>query len=113
MKMVLDSHAFVWWLTDDARLSRLARRAIENAANEVLVSAIVAWELATKVRLGKWAEASSVTFSFEDVVAREGFSPLSISVTHGRIAGLLPGSHRDPFDRMLAAQAQVEGAPLV
>ena len=113
MKLVLDSHVFFWWLIDDPKLSRPARRAIENPTNEIFASAVIAWELATKVRLGKWTEAKGIASSFEDVVAREGFTPLSISPLHARIAGFLVAPHGDPFDRMLAAQSQVENASLV
>ena len=113
MKLVLDSHVFFWWLIDDPKLSRPARRAIESPANQIFASAVIAWELATKVRLGKWTEAGVIAFSFEDLVTREGFIPLSISPVHARIAGFLSAPHGDPFDRMLAAQSQVENASLV
>lgn len=113
MKLVLDSHVFFWWSVDHPKLSRAARMAIEDPDNEVYASAVVAWEMATKVRLGKWSEARPMAMSFDDVVIRNGFLPLSISPAHARVAGFLPGRHRDPFDRMLAAQAQVEQMPLV
>ena len=113
MKLVLDSHVFFWWSVNHPKLSRTARVAIEDPENEVYASAVVAWEMATKVRLGKWHEARPVAVLFDDVVIRNGFTPLSISPVHARVAGFLPGRHGDPFDRMLAAQAQVEQMPLV
>jgi PIN domain nuclease of toxin-antitoxin system len=113
MKLVLDSHAFFWWTIDHPKLSRAARLAIEDPDNEVYASAVVAWEMATKVRIGKWPEARGTAESFDDVVARNRFAPLPISTAHARVAGFLPIRHGDPFDRMLAAQAQIEQAPLV
>ncbi len=113
MRLVLDSHAFFWWTIDHPKLSRAARSAIENPDNEIFASAAVAWEMATKVRIGKWPEASAIAESFEDVIARNDFKPLPISTVHARVAGFLPGRHGDPFDRVLAAQAKVEDMWLV
>jgi len=113
MKILLDSHAFFWWTVDHPNLSRAARGAIEDPDNEVLVSAVVAWEMATKVRLGRRNDARSIVASFEEVVTRNGFLPLSTSVRHARTAGLLACSHADPFERILAAQANLEEVPLV
>jgi PIN domain nuclease of toxin-antitoxin system len=109
----LDSHAFFWWCVDHPKLSRSARRAIENPDNGVYVSAVAAWEIATKVRLGRWNEASALASNFEDVIVRERFLPMPISIAHARLAGALMGNHGDPFDRMLAAQSQIENIPLV
>lgn len=113
MKILLDSHAFFWWLIDHPRLSRNARTAIEDRNNEILASAVVAWELATKVRLGKWDDAKKIAETFDRVVASEGFQPLSISPEHARVAGFYPSFHGDPFDRILAAQSQIEQALLI
>jgi PIN domain nuclease of toxin-antitoxin system len=113
MRLVLDSHVFFWWTVDHPRLSRAARAAIADPDNEVLVSAAVVWEMATKVRIGKWPEARSLAENFDAATARSGFTPLSISAAHTRLAGFLPGRHGDPFDRVLAAQSQVEEAPLI
>ncbi len=79
----------------------------------VFVSAASAWEISTKVRIGKLPGAAEVAERFMDVIGRQDFEGLSISVEHTRLAGLLPGEHRDPFDRMLIAQAQIECIPLV
>ena len=92
----------------------LGRRAlIDDPSNTVLVSAASAWEICTKVRIGKLPTGQDLCDDFGDYLERFHFTPLPISVEHGRLAGRLPGSHKDPFDRMLAAQALVEGVPLV
>lgn len=83
--MLLDTHAFLWWVTDDPRLSISARLIIANTENTIFVSPASAWEIATKYRLGKLGEA----------------------------AGSYPATHRDPFDRMLAAQSEIERLPLI
>jgi PIN domain nuclease of toxin-antitoxin system len=75
--------------------------------------AVVAWEMATKVRSRKWPDAEPIVSGFFDLLAHYSFRGLPISLEHGRLAGSLPGTHRDPFDRMLAAQAQIEDMPLV
>ena len=113
MQVLLDTHALLWWLSDDAALSRKARSAIENMKNTVFVSAASAWEVATKVRLGKLPTGVQLASDFESCLEREGFYALPISVEHAIRAGLLPGEHRDPFDRMLIAQSQAENLQLV
>jgi PIN domain nuclease of toxin-antitoxin system len=112
MTILLDSHAFFWWVTDNEKLSALAKQTIQDE-QQVYVSAVVAWEIATKARLGKWPDAELIVSGFFDLLAHYGFSGLSVSLEHGHLAGSLPGAHRDPFDRMLAAQAQIENVPLV
>jgi PIN domain nuclease of toxin-antitoxin system len=112
MTILLDSHTFFWWITDDEKLSALANQTIQDE-EKVYVSAVVAWEIATKVRSGKWPDAELIVSGFFDLLAHYGFSGLSISLAHAHLAGSLPGAHRDPFDRMLAAQAQIENVPLV
>ena len=113
MRALLDTHALLWWLSDDPALSKPARKFIAETKNTVIVSAASAWEIATKVRLGKLATAAELAADFVGIVGREGFELLPISPDHAIRAGLLPGPHRDPFDRMLIAQAQAEGVPLV
>ena len=113
MHLLLDTHAFVWWLADDPLLGSKARTAIGNVNNRVLVSAASIWEIATKVRLGKMKSAAGLAEDFAGHLEREGFEALPISVDHAARAGLLPGPHRDPFDRMLIAQAQAENLALV
>lgn len=113
MRVLLDSHALVWLLDGDRRLSKGAREAIEADDAIVCISAATAWEISTKVRLGKWPEAASLSTSLATVMAQFGFVALSVTIDHALTAGLLPGPHRDPFDRMLAAQAAMEGIPLI
>jgi PIN domain nuclease of toxin-antitoxin system len=113
MRFLLDTHALAWWVLDDPRLSRQVREIVSDTDKEVLVSAVSAFEMATKHRLGKWNDVGAFVEVFESAVATEGFGLLSISPAHARVAGLMAGHHRDPFDRLLAAQAQVEGLVLV
>ena len=113
MRALLDTDALLWWLSDDPALSRRAREAIANTKNTLIVSAASAWEVATKVRLGKLPTAANLASDFAGHLQREGFETLAISTEHAIRAGLLAGSLRDPFDRMLIAQAQAENMPLV
>lgn len=113
MRALLDTHALLWWLSDDPALSKPARKFITETQNTVIVSTASAWEIATKVRLGKLATAAELAADFVGYVEREGFELLPISPDHAIRAGLLPGPHKDPFDRMLVAQAQAEGLPVV
>ena len=103
--LLLDTHALLWWLDGDARLSAPARAAILEPAQRVLVSAASAWEITTKHRLGKLPDAGDVARDVAACIAAQGFHELPISVSDGERAGRLPGPHRDPFDRMLVAQA--------
>ena len=111
--ILLDSHAYFWWTTDDARLSSAARAAIEDAGLDVYVSAVVAWEISNKVRFGKWPAAQILVERFFETLQRYEFMPLPVTLEHAHLAGAMPGRHRDPFDRMLAAQSQIENVPLV
>ena len=113
IRLLLDTHALVWWWTDDSRLPAVARAAIADPANTVLVSAVSAWEIATKHRDGKWPEVLPVIEGFQTLALRSRFALLSITAAHALIAGALTGPHRDPFDRMLIAQAREEGVPIV
>ncbi|HXW25321.1 MAG TPA: type II toxin-antitoxin system VapC family toxin [Xanthobacteraceae bacterium] len=113
MKVLIDTHTLFWWVTDDPKLSSRAREILLTTDNEVLVSAATAWELATKARFGKWPQAAYLAANIKDVLDENAFAPLAITIEHARIAGSLAVPHRDPFDRMLAAQAQVEGISLV
>lgn len=113
MRLLLDTHALLWWLAGDAQLSPAAREAIGNPAHEVFVSAASAWEVATKHRLGKLPGAGPLVVDFAREVRRQGFQPLPITLEHGQVAGQLPGPHRDPFDRMLVAQAREEKLAVV
>ena len=114
MRLLLDTHSFLWWVFADPKLSRRARTAIaDDAHNDVFVSAASAWEITTKFRIGKLPDAGIVARDVPAVVTAEGFVPLSVSILHGQRAGDLAGAHRDPFDRMLIAQAMLEGLTLV
>ena len=113
MRALLDTHALLWWLSDDPALTRTARNIIEETKNTVVVSAASAWEIATKVRLGKLPTAADLVADFCAQIDREGFHFLAISAEHGIRGGLLPGPHKDPFDRLLVAQATVEGIMLL
>src|SRR5262245_46037287 len=108
MRTLLDTHALLWWLSDDSALTKAARTVIAETKNTIFVSAASAWEIATKVRLGKLPTATDLVTDFAGQLDREGFETLAISADHAIRAGLLPGVHRDPFDRMLIAQAQAE-----
>ena len=105
MRVLLDTHALLWWVADSGRLSPRARRIVADEANGVLVSAASAWEIATKYRLGKLPGAEAVALDVAGTIGDQGFEPLPVGVRDAERAGRLPGPHRDPFDHMLAAQA--------
>ena len=113
MRLLLDTHAFLWWLADDPRLSRRVRTLLGAVENELFLSSASAWEIATKHRLRKLPDAASVLTDFSAVLVDQHITPLAITVEHALEAGRLPAKHRDPFDRMLAAQSRLEGLPLV
>ncbi len=113
MRVLLDSHALVWFLDGDPRFSKRVRAAIDDDNAVVCVSSVTAWEISNKVRLGKWPEAAQLCTAFAAMMTRYAFDPLPVTIEHALAAGFLKGDHRDPFDRMLAAQATVEGIPLV
>ena len=102
---LLDTHAFLWWLSDSRRLSEAARGVITDPENDVLVSAATVWEIATKFRIGKLPDRKLVALDVAGLIASQEFNELVITVADAEYAGRLPGAHRDPFDRMLAAQA--------
>jgi PIN domain nuclease of toxin-antitoxin system len=110
---LLDTHALLWWLDGDRRLSSKARRVIANQSNTILVSAASAWEITTKARLGKLPGAAEVAADVAACVAGQGFQSLDITLLHAQRAGRLPGDHRDPFDRMLIAQSQIDDVAIV
>ena len=113
MRVLLDTHVLVWWLTDAPSLPAHMRPLISARGNEVFVSAASCWEIAIKVRLGKWSEAAGLVPGIADVLTRARFTPLPVTVSHAERAGLLDFAHNDPFDRLLAAQALEEGLVLV
>lgn len=105
MRFLLDTHAFIWWFQGNTRLPRPARRLIADESNDVFVSAATAWEIATKHRLGKLPDAEALALDIPSAIARQKFEELPVTVAEGVRAGELPGPLRDPFDRMLIAQA--------
>lgn len=113
MRLLLDTHTLLWWLNNNPALRDSTRRLVAKHSNSVLVSTVSAWEIAIKFNLGKLPDAGDLLADFNGYMNRERFEVLSISVEHAVRAGLLPGPHRDPFDRMLIAQAQTENVPIV
>ena len=113
MILLLDTHTAVWWWIDDPRIPAAARGAISDSTNIIYVSAVSPWEIATKNRLGKWPGVERIVDEFSTLLRKSRFLPLPVSVEHARLAGTLDFAHRDPFDRMLIAQAQLEDLTLV
>jgi PIN domain nuclease of toxin-antitoxin system len=109
MMLLLDTHVLLWWLEDPRQLSKAARKAIQDGANPVYVSAAVAWEITIKKALGKL----DVPDNLEEVMEANRFLPLPITISHTLAERTLPHHHRDPFDRILIAQALHEGFRLV
>jgi PIN domain nuclease of toxin-antitoxin system len=111
--LLLDTHALLWWLVEPEKLSPLAEAAISDPAATIFVSAASGWELATKVRLGKLPGADGLLQDLPSLLQQQGFQPLAVQLHHGVRAGGYRQAHRDPFDRLLAAQAELEGLQLV
>lgn len=109
MRLLLDTHVFLWWRLDAPELSVEARRLIADGGNRILVSAAVAWEIVIKRALGRLEFEGDVG----DAIAEEGFEPLPVTVRHADAVARLPLRHRDPFDRVQIAQARAEGLTLV
>lgn len=105
MQVLVDTHAFLWWIDGDERLSPAAREVLADPAVHCLVSAASVWEIATKHRLGKLPGANSIARDITGNIERNGFETLDISAADAELAGKLAGDHRDPFDRMIAAQS--------
>jgi PIN domain nuclease of toxin-antitoxin system len=113
VRVLLDTHALLWAVLSPKSLSRRAAAVIGNHSNEIVVSAASAWEIATKVRLGKLPGAEPLERDFIDVIDAAGYSLLSIDAASALRAGRLASQHRDPFDRVLAAQALAEDIPIL
>jgi len=111
--MLLDTHAFLWWLTDDDRLSERAGELIADGANDVYFSAASAWEIAIKAGLGRIRLPDEAWTFTPDQLERNAFQALPVHVAHAVAVITLPDVHRDPFDRMLVAQAISEGLTIV
>jgi PIN domain nuclease of toxin-antitoxin system len=113
VKVLLDTYALLWAVLSPAALTPQATAIIADEANVVVVSAASAWEIATKVRIGKLAGAEMLEKNFLDVMEDAGYTLLSIDAADALRAGRLPGEHRDPFDRMIAAQALAGDLPII
>ena len=113
MRLLLDTHTFLWWVADASELSAKARKAIAQPRNECLVSVASCWEIAIKTSLGKLEISGNVERFFPEQLAANRFRELGIEVRHVARATRLPFHHRDPFDRLLAAQALEEGLTMV
>jgi PIN domain nuclease of toxin-antitoxin system len=113
LRILLDTHTLLWAGSAPAKLTAQARSVIESFSTEVLVSAASAWEIATKVRIGKLPQAAAFSAELPRRLELLGFHPLAVTMEHALRAGQLPGSHKDPFDRMLIAQAQAENLVLI
>ena len=113
MLLLLDTHAYFWWRAEPARLSPRAHAAIRSRANTVVVSAASIWELSIKAHTKGWEAARMLLLDVEAHIAKQGMRELPISLQHARDAGSLPLVHRDPFDRVLVAQARIERMQLV
>ncbi len=111
LKVLLDTHVLVWWWSGDARLEARIRDLITSGGEDILISAVSAWEIATKRRSGRLPELAG--FDFLHLVAIQHLAALPISVEHALRAGGYEVAHADPFDRMLAAQSELEGVPLI
>lgn len=113
VRYLLDTHTLLWWAFDAPDLSPTARGLISDRANTVFVSAASAWEIATKFRLGRLPEAAVLAQDVTGWIEKAGLAELPISLAHANRAGLFPHEHRDPFDRMLAAQGLTENIPII
>jgi len=113
MKVLLDTHAFLWWITDDPRLSAHARQIIGDGKNELLLSAASGWEMATKVRLGKLDLPDNLESFIPQQMALNAIDTLPIRMSHALHVHRLPDHHRDPFDRLIVSQARLENLPIL
>lgn len=111
VKLLLDTHALLWWWNDSSRLPPRVRARVADPAVEIIVSAASAWEIATKYRIGTLPAGGRIIAQWEERLQRDRFTQLAISASHALKAGSMPGAHRDPFDRVLAAQSLLEGVP--
>jgi PIN domain nuclease of toxin-antitoxin system len=112
MKVLLDTQVLFWWYSEPGKLSKRASSIVAEGSNTILISALVAWELAIKSAMGK-LDALPLVVDLSHYIAEEGFTELPISIPQATRAGLLPLHHRDPFDRLLVAQAQDLNIPIV
>ncbi|WP_017296125.1 type II toxin-antitoxin system VapC family toxin [Geminocystis herdmanii] len=112
-RYLIDTHIFLWWVFNDVKLDRLSREIISNPHNQIFVSSATAWEIATKYRIGKLPEAKELIDNYDQILQQARFYELNVTTAHALRAGLLSIEHRDPFDRMLMAQAELEKMPII
>ncbi|MEL6493176.1 MAG: type II toxin-antitoxin system VapC family toxin [Cyanobacteria bacterium J06621_3] len=110
---LIDTHILLWWVFDDPKLKESSRAIIANPAHLIFVSSVSAWEIATKYRLGKLSQAQNLVEHYPQVLSQARFLELPMTSAHALRAGNLPIEHRDPFDRMLMAQAEIESLPMM
>lgn len=113
MSYLIDTHILLWWLFDDSKLGTNSREIIRNPDNRIIVSSASAWEIATKYRVGKLPEAKQLVEKYSQILHQAKFIELAITTVHALRAGSLPIAHRDPFDRMIMAQAELENLPVI
>ena len=113
MRLLLDTHALIWFAEDDASLSKRARESLEDSANSLHYSLASIWEMAIKVSLGKLKMSVKLSGGFDHHLEQNGLNPLPIEYAHAARVAALPMHHRDPFDRLLVAQADLEHMGLV
>jgi PIN domain nuclease of toxin-antitoxin system len=113
MSYLIDTHIFLWWLFDDPKLRTSNREIIANPDNCIIVSSVSAWEIATKYRIGKLPEAKELVEEYSQILQQAKFIELAITTAHALRAGSLPIDHRDPFDRMIMAQSELENLPVI
>ena len=113
MKFLIDTHVLIWWLSQPRRIPKATREVMSLASNQVMVSAATAWEIAIKQHVGKLEFDAKFLADFDESVRKLGFDPLPINAEHAVIGAGLNAAHQDPFDRLLAGQALVEGAVIV
>ncbi len=113
MRLLIDTHVLIWWVQEPKKIRKTIRDDISNDENEVFVSAVSAWEIANKVRIGKLRFAQDILDSFEESIRLLNFEHLPVSAKHAVAGAKIEAPHKDPFDRMLAGQALVEGMKLI
>ena len=113
MRILIDTHAFLWFVLKDAHLSAAAKSIIADPGNDVVISPVTFWETAVKISLGKYALTEPFQSFFADEISNNRFKVLPVEIVHAAVLSSLPLHHRDPFDRLLVAQAMAEGIPLV
>ena len=113
MSYLIDTHILLWWIFNDPKLNNDCREIISNPDNTIIVSSASAWEIATKFRIGKLPEAKQIVEQYSQILRQAKFSERAIATNHALRAGTLPIAHRDPFDRMIMAQAEIENLPVI